>query len=177
MPIRSPAPDGFSCRADHMGDTPDDFRRQRRQHDWFACLCLQRWGINDCCIDGQRSHICGLSISSRSIGKDRHGRRCHDDGVSRLPRGIQRGQHFESLLGVEQRIQDDAQRGGSRPPVCDARYDALSPDRVTLLARAVILVAGMVIPEAAREAVLARVTEEMVAPLEASHGAGEGMDG
>ena len=44
---------------------------------------------------------------------------------------------------------------------CDARYDALSPDRVELLARAVILVAGMAIPEAAREAVLARVTAEL----------------
>jgi hypothetical protein len=44
---------------------------------------------------------------------------------------------------------------------CDARYDALSPDRVELLARAVILVAGMAIPEAAREAVLARVVAEL----------------
>jgi hypothetical protein len=34
-------------------------------------------------------------------------------------------------------------------------------DRIELLARAVVLVAGMRIPEAAREAVLARVTAEL----------------
>ena len=44
---------------------------------------------------------------------------------------------------------------------CDADCDALSPDRIELLARAVVLVAGMGIPEAAREAVLARVTAEL----------------
>jgi hypothetical protein len=63
-------------------------------------------------------------------------------------------------------------------PICDARHDALPPDWVELLARTVILVAGMAIPEAAREAVLARVTAELVAaterPPEASVGAGEG---
>ena len=40
---------------------------------------------------------------------------------------------------------------------CDAECDAISTDRVEVLARAVVLVAGMNIPEAAREAVLARV--------------------
>jgi len=40
---------------------------------------------------------------------------------------------------------------------CDADCDAFSTDRVEVLARAVVLVAGMNIPEAAREAVLARV--------------------
>ena len=64
------------------------------------------------------------------------------------------------------------------PVSCDARCDALSPDRVEVLARAVILVAQMAIPEAAREAVLARVTAELAAaverPPEASGGAGEG---
>ena len=44
---------------------------------------------------------------------------------------------------------------------CDAECDAILLDRVELLARAVILVAGMRIPEAAREAVLARVTAEL----------------
>jgi hypothetical protein len=44
---------------------------------------------------------------------------------------------------------------------CDAECDAVSADRIELLARAVILVAGMRIPEAAREAVLARVTAEL----------------
>jgi len=60
--------------------------------------------------------------------------------------------------------EQSASRAGNLGAVsgCDARYDALSPDRVELLARAVILVAGMAIPEAAREAVLARVTAEIV---------------
>jgi len=44
---------------------------------------------------------------------------------------------------------------------CDAQCDALPADRVELLARAVVLVAGMAIPEAAREAVLARVIDEL----------------
>ncbi|MFM8734980.1 MAG: hypothetical protein ACKOC8_07305, partial [Pirellulales bacterium] len=44
---------------------------------------------------------------------------------------------------------------------CDAKCDAISADRVDLLARAVILVAGMAISEAAREAVLQRVIEEL----------------
>ncbi len=43
-------------------------------------------------------------------------------------------------------------------PSCDARYEALSRYRVEVVARAVILVAQMAVPEAAREAVLARVT-------------------
>lgn len=44
---------------------------------------------------------------------------------------------------------------------CDALCDARSPDRIELLARAVILVAGMAISEAAREAVLTRVVAEL----------------
>ena len=44
---------------------------------------------------------------------------------------------------------------------CDAKCDAISADRIELLAHAVVLVAGMGIPEAAREAVLARVTAEL----------------
>jgi len=44
---------------------------------------------------------------------------------------------------------------------CDAKCDAISADRVELLARAVVLVAGMRIPEAAWEAVLTRVTAEL----------------
>ena len=43
---------------------------------------------------------------------------------------------------------------------CDAKCDAISGDRIELLARAVVLVAGMRIPEAAREAVLARLTAD-----------------
>ena len=44
---------------------------------------------------------------------------------------------------------------------CDAECDAFSTDRVEVLARAVVLVAGMSIPEAAREAVLARVVADL----------------
>jgi hypothetical protein len=44
---------------------------------------------------------------------------------------------------------------------CDAKCNAISADRIELLTRAVVLVAGMRIPEAAREAVLARVTAEL----------------
>jgi hypothetical protein len=44
---------------------------------------------------------------------------------------------------------------------CDAECDGSSADRIVLLARAVVLVAGMSVPEAAREAVLARVTAEL----------------
>jgi len=44
---------------------------------------------------------------------------------------------------------------------CDAQCDALSPDRVELLARAVLLVAGMAIPENDRAAVLARVVASL----------------
>jgi hypothetical protein len=51
---------------------------------------------------------------------------------------------------------------------CDAKCDAFSPDRIELLARAVVLVAGMRIPEAAREAVLARVTAELANAAEQS---------
>jgi hypothetical protein len=46
-------------------------------------------------------------------------------------------------------------------PGCDAKCDAISPDRIELFARAVVLVAGMRIPEAAREVVLTRVTAEL----------------
>jgi hypothetical protein len=49
---------------------------------------------------------------------------------------------------------------------CDAKCDAISADRIELLARAVVLVAGMGIPEAAREAVLARVTAELASAAE-----------
>ena len=44
---------------------------------------------------------------------------------------------------------------------CDAKCDAIPADRVDLLARAVLLVAGMPIPEASREVVLQRVIEEL----------------
>jgi hypothetical protein len=43
---------------------------------------------------------------------------------------------------------------------CDAKWDAISADPIELLARAVVLVAGMKLPESAREAVLARLTAD-----------------
>jgi hypothetical protein len=68
--------------------------------------------------------------------------------------------------GTEQtRFRSGKQGGRSR---CDAKCDAISADRIELLARAVVLVAGMRIPEAAREAVLARVTAELANAAEQS---------
>jgi hypothetical protein len=52
-------------------------------------------------------------------------------------------------------------RAGGRSE-CDANCDAISADRIEVLARAVVLVAGGGIPQATREAVLARVTAELV---------------
>ena len=60
--------------------------------------------------------------------------------------------------GTEQtRLHSGKQRVDS---VCDADCDAFSVDRIELLARAVVLVAGMRIPEAVRQAVLARLTAD-----------------
>ena len=47
---------------------------------------------------------------------------------------------------------------------CDADCDAFSPDRIELLTRAVILVAGMNLAEAERAAVLARVIADLTSP-------------
>jgi hypothetical protein len=47
---------------------------------------------------------------------------------------------------------------------CDAECDAISRNRVELLARAVILVAGMNLAEAERTAVLARVVADLTSP-------------
>jgi hypothetical protein len=47
---------------------------------------------------------------------------------------------------------------------CDAECDAISTDRIELLARAVILVAGMNLAEAERAAVLARVIDDLTSP-------------
>jgi hypothetical protein len=57
---------------------------------------------------------------------------------------------------------------------CDVKCDAISPDRVELLARAVILVAGMAIPEMGREAVLARVVADLTAQGDRTRGEGKG---
>jgi hypothetical protein len=47
---------------------------------------------------------------------------------------------------------------------CHAKCDAFSGDRLELLARAVILVAGMNLAEAERAAVLARVIADLTVP-------------
>jgi len=47
---------------------------------------------------------------------------------------------------------------------CNADCDALSPDRIELLARAVVLVAGINLAEAERAAVLARVIADLTSP-------------
>jgi hypothetical protein len=47
---------------------------------------------------------------------------------------------------------------------CDAKCDAISADRIELLARAVVLVAGMNLAEAERAAVLARVIADLTSP-------------
>ena len=47
---------------------------------------------------------------------------------------------------------------------CDAKCDAISANRIELLARAVILVAGMKLTEAVRAAVLARVIADLTNP-------------
>ena len=49
---------------------------------------------------------------------------------------------------------------------CDAKCDAISANRIELLTRAVILVAGMNLAEAERAAVLARVTAELATTSE-----------
>jgi hypothetical protein len=61
---------------------------------------------------------------------------------------------------------------------CDAECDAISPDRVEVLARAVVLVAGMNITEAAREAVLARVVAGLTqAEAQSEHPPGTRREG
>ena len=47
---------------------------------------------------------------------------------------------------------------------CDAKCDAISANRIELLTRAVILVAGMNLADAERAAVLARVIADLTSP-------------
>ena len=61
---------------------------------------------------------------------------------------------------------------------CDAECDAISTDRIEVLARAVVLVAGMNIPEAAREAVLARVVDGLTkGAAQSEHSPGKRREG
>jgi hypothetical protein len=64
--------------------------------------------------------------------------------------------------GTEQTRFHSGQQGVES--VCDAECDSVLGDRVEVLARAVVLVAGMRIPEAAREAVLVRVMADLTSP-------------
>jgi hypothetical protein len=59
-----------------------------------------------------------------------------------------------------QRIRFSAGKLGAAA-VCDAKCDAISADRAESLVRAILLVAGMAIPESERAEVLARVVAEI----------------
>jgi len=74
-------------------------------------------------------------------------------------------------VGREQPASRAGKQGGAVS--CDAEYDAISPDCVELLARAVILVAGMTIPEAVRQAVLPRVIANLSTDAEVTSAAAE----
>ena len=82
------------------------------------------------------------------------------------PAGAMDGPGGRKVAGTG--FEQTAFHSGNRRVVsnCDAKCDAISTDRIELLARAVVLVAGMRIPEAAREAVLARVTAELASAAE-----------
>ena len=60
--------------------------------------------------------------------------------------------------GIQQTRFRSGKQGGES--VCDAKCDAISQGRVELLARAVLLVAGMEISEPDRAAILARVVAD-----------------
>ena len=62
--------------------------------------------------------------------------------------------------GTEQRQYHSGKQGVASS--CDAKCDAISGDRIELLARAVVLVAGMSIPDATRGAVLAAVAAKIL---------------
>ena len=64
-----------------------------------------------------------------------------------------------AATGTEQTRFHSGKQGGES--VCDAKCDAISPDRIELLTRAVILVAGMKPAEAERAAVLSRVIADL----------------
>ena len=64
--------------------------------------------------------------------------------------------------GTEQTRFRSGNQGGVIP--CDAKCDAISANRIELLTRAVILVAGMNLAEAERAAVLARVIADLTSP-------------
>jgi hypothetical protein len=72
---------------------------------------------------------------------------------------MSRAHHFEDVVGGGKR--SDGSAGQGSPGGCDAKCNAISPDRVQLLARAVAIVAGMRIPEQMQAAVLDRVITDL----------------
>lgn len=60
---------------------------------------------------------------------------------------------------------------------CDAKCDAILSDRVELLARVVVLVAGMAIPEQMRSAVLTAVVARIVGDAVPPSADKDGQDG
>ena len=88
-------------------------------------------------------------IPASSAGRG-HGRPCRREKVAGT--GTEQTRFRSGKQGVESS--------------CDAECDAILPDRVELLTRAVVLVAGMSIPEAARDAVLARVVADLTSPTQ-----------
>ena len=72
----------------------------------------------------------------------------------------------DRLLVGSTGLEQLAFRSGNQQVVskCDAKCDAISANRIELLTRAVILVAGMNLAEAERAAVLARVIADLTSP-------------
>ena len=64
--------------------------------------------------------------------------------------------------GTEQTLERSGKQGVRIS--CDAECDAISGDRVEVLARAVVLVAGMNLAEAERDAVLTQVVADLTSP-------------
>ena len=79
--------------------------------------------------------------------------------TARRGHGWPDGRDEVAWTGTEQTRFHSEKRGVES--VCDAECDALLGDRVEVLARAVVLVAGMSIPEAASDAVLVAVAAKI----------------
>ena len=71
-------------------------------------------------------------------------------GVKAVGTGTEQSRFHSGKPGVESK--------------CDAKCDAISANRIELLTRAVILVAGVKLAEAERAAVLARVIADLTSP-------------
>ena len=86
----------------------------------------------------------------------------HSSKVAAQQNLISRDHHFEDVVGGGDSIPLAGADGVQANRIeCDAKCDAISANRIALLTRAVILVAGMKLAEAERAAVLARVIAEL----------------